>query len=172
MFYEKILKIIFFRRKKMITMILKKSKSTLIALIFIISVTIMSFNNKSVDSMANVNEQEYKQYVLTWIDEFVEVQNVNPLIFSIETKYLDNNREAIQARIRVINNFKYAEDRVPEAYKELHKEFLQVLTVYREAYENLYLAITTGDSRAVGENVGRLYEADIILERIRSTLST
>jgi hypothetical protein len=152
-------------------MILNKSKTTLIILVFIISIATLSFNFKSVHSIDNGNEQEYKQYVLTWIDEFSKIQEENPLIFSIETKYLDNNRSAIQLRIRVINNFQYPEDRVPEKYKALHTELLQTLAIYKEAYENLYLAITTGDSRTVGENVGKLYESDIVLERIRNVLN-
>lgn len=151
-------------------MILKKSKSILIILVFIIS--ILGFNLKSVHSIDNGNEQEYEQYVLTWIDEFVKIQEENPLIFSIETKYLDANREAIQLRNRVINNFQYEENRVPEKYKDVHQELLQVLTVYKDAYDNLYIAITTGDSRLVGENVGKLYQSDIVLNRIKNTLST
>lgn len=152
-------------------MILNKSKSTLIILVFIMSIATLSFNFKSVHSIDNGNEQEYKQYVLTWIDEFVKIQEENPLIFSIETKYLDSNREAIQIRNRVLNNFQYEEAKVPEKYKETHQELLKVLTVYKDAYENLYLAITTGDSRTVGENVGKLYESDIVLERIRNVLN-
>jgi hypothetical protein len=153
-------------------MILKKSKSILIILVFIMSISILGYNLKSVYSIENGNEQEYEQYVLTWIDEFVKIQEENPLIFSIETKYLDENREAIQLRNRVINNFQYEETRVPEKYKDVHKELLQVLTVYKDAYDNLYIGITTGDSRLVGENVGKLYESDIVLDRIRNTLST
>jgi hypothetical protein len=153
-------------------MILKKSKSILIILVFIMSISILGYNLKSVYSIENGNEQEYEQYVLTWIDEFVKIQEENPLIFSIETKYLDENREAIQLRNRVINNFQYEETRVPEKYKDVHKELLQILTVYKDAYDNLYIGITTGDSRLVGENVGKLYESDIVLDRIRNTLST
>jgi hypothetical protein len=152
-------------------MIFNKKKYMLIILTFIMSITILSINFKNVHSMQNENEQEYEQYVLSWIDGFIKVQNEYPLIFSIETKYLDTNREAIQARIRLINNFQYPEDRVPEKYKDINTEFLATLVVYKEAYENLYIAITTGDSRAVGENVGKLYESDIILERIRNTLN-
>jgi rubrerythrin len=137
----------------------------------LISIDRPVFNFKSVHSIDNRNEEEYKQYVISWIDEFARVQNENPLIFSIETKYLDNNRQAIQARDKTINGFQYPEDKVPEKYKDMHKELLQTISAYKDAYDTLYLAITTGDSRTVGENVGRLFQLDIVLNRIKNTLN-
>jgi hypothetical protein len=128
--------------------------------------TLLSIELQGEGPIENSDEQEYKQYVLKLIDEFIKVQNENPLIFSIETKYLATNREAIQLRNRVINSFQYPEDRVPEKYKVIHQELLQTLAAYRESYESLYLAIAAGESRVVGENVGRLYQLDINLNRI------
>jgi len=138
----------------------------------LLSIFILSFNSKTVYSVDNTSEEEYKQYVLTWIDNFVKVQNDNPVIFSVETKYMDSNRDAIQMRTRTLNSFQYPEEKVPEKYKEINEELLQTINIYKEAYENLYLSITTGDSREVGRNVGILYQSDITLEKIRSTLSS
>lgn len=152
-------------------MLLNKKRYMFITLTLILSVVLLSFNFKSVDSIDNSSEQEYKQYVLTWIDQFVRIQEENPLIFNIDTKYLDNNREAIQKRIRTLNNFNYPLEKVPDQYKDLHNELLQTIDVYKVVYENLYLAITSGDSKAVGENVGILYNSDIVLNRIKNTLS-
>lgn len=128
--------------------------------------SLLSIDLQGENSTGNEGEQAYKQYVLKFIDEFIKVQNEYPLIFSIETKYLATNREAIQLRNRAINSFQYPEDRVPEKYKVIHQELLQTLAAYRESYENLYLAIAAGESRVVGENVGRLYQLDINLNRI------
>lgn len=132
---------------------------------------LMSINLEGVNSINNKEGQEYKEYVLKLINEFIKVQDEYPLIFSIETKYLDNNREAIQLRNGVINSFEYSEDRVPEKYKDIHEELLRILSSYRESYEKLYIAIVIGDSRAVGENVGRLYQLDIDLNKVINDLS-
>lgn len=144
-------------------------KSILIVFTLLATITILGFNFKNSYSLNNNQDEEYKKYVISWIDEFQSVQEKSPIIFTFDKDFTDKTRRPIQLRIDKLNEFNYS-NKVPEKYGDTNKKLLETIDSYKQNYEKLYEAISTQNGQLVGESVGNLYESDIILQQIEDNL--
>jgi hypothetical protein len=145
-------------------------KSILVALTLVATITLLGFGFRNVYSQQNgTEEEEYKQYVLTFIDEFQAVQEKDPIIFTFDKDNPEKTRRPIDLRLAKLDEFNYTNE-IPAKYADIHKQLLEAINSYKQNYHSLYEGITSGDAQLVGTSVGNLYGYDFVFQEIENSL--
>jgi len=151
---------------------ISKNKYIYFALSILVILITIAFNYKNIYSVDSPEEQEYKQYIVKYIDDLNRLRDDYPVVFKADIKYLSDNTLAIQKRLEYLKTFNYADDKVPEKYKEVHNKLKETLEVYNNAFIDILLATASGDSKLISENLDKLRSADKTIIEIKNTLTT
>ena len=145
-------------------------KNILIAFTLVASITLLGFGINNVYSLQKGSaEEEYRQYVITFIDEFQKIEDAYPIIFAFDKDNPETNRKPIDLRLNHLNSFNFTGE-IPAKYADIHKRLLKTIDIYIQNYESLYQAIINLDSPLLGTSVGQLYESDFAFQEIEDAL--
>lgn len=137
-----------------------KNKYIYFVLATLIIIFTITFNYKNIYSVDSPEEQEYKQYVVQFINDLNKLRNQYPVVFKPDIKYLSDNTIAIQKRSEYLKTFNFPDDKVPEKYRDVHKKLKETLEIYNEAFSDILLATASGDTKSVSKNLEKLRNAD------------
>jgi hypothetical protein len=145
-------------------------KSILTALTLVATITLLGFGFRNSYSLQHdPTEDQYKQYVLIFIDKFQQIEDDFPIEFAFDKSNPEKNKKPIDLRLAQLSSYNYTGE-VPEKYADVNKQLLETIELYKQNYNTLYEGISTSNSQLVGSSVGNLFGYDQIFKEIEDKL--
>jgi hypothetical protein len=131
--------------------------------------TISRINNSIV--VFNTQQVEYEDEVERFIQEIKVVQDNNPInIQAYESEGGEFVYNALSEREKVLNNYNYTENMVPDKYINIHRQLVEFIAIYKEGINIIREGILYSNQARAKEDISKVITANTLLNKIRDDL--